>query len=100
MLIRRVSSPIVLMFLLVGIGFAQTPTATLSGVILDPSGAAVPEAQVVARNADTGAARSATTDADGRYSISSLPPGPYEVRAERTGFRTAVQRNVVLAVGG
>src|SRR5678815_6198843 len=100
MLIRTALAQIVLAALLGGTALGQTTNATLSGTILDPSGAAVPEAQVTVKNGDTGATRSATADAEGRYSISSLPPGQYEVRAERMGFRTAIQRGVVLAVGG
>jgi outer membrane receptor protein involved in Fe transport len=100
MLIRTVLAPIVLSLLMSGAALGQTTTATVSGIILDPSGAAVPEAQVTVKNTDTGATRSTTTDGEGRYSIASLSPGQYEVRAERTGFRTAVQRPVVLTVGG
>ena len=100
MLIRKALVQTVVAVLLVSGAFAQTTTATLSGVILDPSGAAVPDTQISVKNTDTGATRSATTDGEGRYSVGSLSPGPYEVRAERTGFRTAVQRGVVLTVGG
>ena len=78
----------------------QTTTATLSGVIRDPSGAVVPDARISARNTQTGAARDTTTDRDGRYSFTNLEPGQYEFRAERAGFKTAVQSAVVLTVGG
>jgi outer membrane receptor protein involved in Fe transport len=75
-------------------------TATLSGVVRDPSGAVVPETKISARNSSTGATRETTSDSEGRYSMTNLEPGEYEVRAERQGFRTAVQRGVILTVGG
>jgi hypothetical protein len=77
----------------------QTTTATLSGVIRDASGAVVPEARIGVRNINTGAARETTTDGEGRYNLTNLGPGQYEVRAERAGFRTA-QSNVTLTIGG
>jgi outer membrane receptor protein involved in Fe transport len=82
------------------IALGQTTTATLSGVVKDASGALVPDVKVTARNADTGATRDARTDSDGRYSLTNLGPGQYEVRAERAGFKTAAQSGVILTVGG
>jgi hypothetical protein len=79
---------------------AQTTTATLSGVVRDPTSALIPGAQITVTSSDSGTRRTTTTDEEGRYTLTNLPPGQYEVRAERTGFRTAVQSGVVLAVGG
>jgi len=82
------------------LALGQTTTATLSGVVKDASGALVPDVKVTARNADTGATRDTRTDSDGRYSLTNLGPGRYEVRAERAGFKTAAQSGVILTVGG
>lgn len=91
----------VLVALLAGApAFAQTTTATLSGVVKDASGALVPNVKVTAKNANTGATRDTTTDIEGRYSLTNLGPGQYEVRAERVGFKTAAQSGVTLTVGG
>src|SRR5437867_3813009 len=79
---------------------AQTTTATLAGKIQDPSGAVVPGVKVSARNANTAATRETETDTAGRYSLTNLEPGQYEVRAERAGFKTVLQPHVVLSVGG
>src|SRR5262245_47266682 len=78
---------------------AQTTTATLSGVIRDTSGAVIPDVKIIVRNTNTGATREAATDGEGRYNFINLGPGQYEVRAERTGFRTA-QSNITLTIGG
>src|SRR5262249_39689622 len=80
--------------------FGQTTTGTVSGVIRDGTGAIVPDAKITATNAQIGTARETTTDSQGPYSIPNLGPGQYNVRAERTGFQTAVQNGVILAVGG
>ena len=87
------------LILFAGQARAQVAGATLSGTISDPSGAVVPNAQVSARNTATGVTRVATTDAAGFYSIPNLLPGAYEVTVTATGFSTAVQSNIELAVG-
>jgi Carboxypeptidase regulatory-like domain len=98
---RNALSLVALFALLIGPpALGQTTTATLSGVIRDASGAVVPDAKISAKNTATGAIRETATDSEGRFSITNLGPGQYEIRAERAGFRTAVQSGVVLNVGG
>jgi len=77
---------------------AQQNTATISGRVLDPSGAAIPGATVVAKNIQTGLERPATTDETGTYTIPLLPIGQYEVSAELLGFKKAVKTGIVLQV--
>jgi hypothetical protein len=73
-------------------------SASISGFISDPSGAAVPSANVTARNMETGVSRTASSDGVGRYLIVALPVGLYEVKASKPGFqestRTGIQLNV------
>jgi len=78
---------------------AQSTTATLSGVVHDTSGGFVPAANVSVRSTSTGANRETTSDNEGRYQFTNLGPGPYEVRVERDGFKTA-RGNVTLTIGG
>jgi hypothetical protein len=69
-------------------------SAVLTGTVKDQSGAVVSAASITAKNLDTGAKRDTQTDAAGRYQISSLPVGEYEIRAVKAGFteiRTGVQ---------
>src|SRR2546430_9406579 len=61
---------------------AQVPSS-IKGVVTDPSGAPVPAATVTTKNMETGAARSAGTDADGRYQIVWRPVGQYQRSEER-----------------
>ena len=74
-------------------------TATISGRVEDASGAAVGGAIVNVKNLETGALRTVTTDETGSYRVLSLPVGLQEVRAEKPGFRAAVQTGIALAVG-
>lgn len=91
--------------LLVGIGmlctgsFAQTSRATLSGTVLDPSGAKVEKAQVVITNVDTGTVRTLVTNNSGLYTAASMIPGNYTVKVTAKGFSAEVRSGVVLTVG-
>src|SRR4030095_2575059 len=100
MLVRNVLLRSALLALMAATAFAQTPTATLSGAIRDASAAFVPGAQVSVTTTESGTKRTTSSDESGRYILTNLPPGKYDVRAELTGFRTAVQNGVVLTVGG
>ena len=74
-------------------------TASISGRIMDSSGSAVAGAKVTAKNLETDAARTSTTDETGFYRLLSLPVGRYDVTAEDQGFKTAVQSGINLVVG-
>jgi hypothetical protein len=76
---------------------AQTgPTGSLTGVVHDPNGAAVPAAAVTVKNPATGLTRSAASDADGRWAIPALPVGTYEVLIEAGGFKRTQFQNVAV----
>ena len=79
--------------------FAQGTTAALSGVVRDASGAVVPETAITIRQTETGFTRTAQTNADGGYYVPSLPVGPYELTAEKAGFKQQVRTGVTLSVG-
>src|SRR5215831_12239072 len=68
----------------------QVPTGTITGTVMDESGAVVGGAPVTITNKDTGAARSVASGADGVFTASALSAGKYEVRAAMQGFRTMV----------
>ncbi len=79
-------------------GRAQV-TASLSGTITDPSGAAVSGATVTARDVNTEALRSDVTNAKGRYQIFALAVGEYEIDVKKSGFVEAIRAGIHLAVG-
>ena len=68
---------------------AQLPTGTLSGVIVDPSGAAVVAASLHAVDIASGAERRLATAADGAFVVPGLPPGRYRVTVSALSFATA-----------
>jgi hypothetical protein len=76
---------------------AQVLYGSLVGTVEDPSGAAVPGAEIRVVNVLTGQARSATTDASGGYLFANIQSGTYEVSATATGFRQFQRRNVPVA---
>lgn len=79
---------------------AQIATATLAGEVRDETGGTLSGVTVTVRSAATGAVRTTTTDPDGRYRVTALDPGEYEVRAELANFRPVVRTGVILTVGG
>ena len=66
---------------------AQTPLGTVTGLALDPSGAAVPNASITLTSEGTGVKRSASSNSTGDYSFPNLPPGMYRLAAGAQGFR-------------
>src|SRR3979411_994063 len=79
--------------------FGQVAGGTLSGTIKDPSGAGVPNAEVVIKNSATGITRSVTTNADGFYTAANLLPGNYEHAVSATGFNTEINKRITINVG-
>lgn len=77
---------------------AQYTTASLGGTVSDASGASIPEAQVTARNVDTGFTQVTTSDSAGAFLFSRLPIGNYELRCEKSGFSTYQQTGIRLTV--
>jgi hypothetical protein len=78
---------------------AQTPQASISGVVTDAQGAVIAGADVVATSAATSVKFSARTNDSGFYSIPFLPIGDYTVTVERSGFRRSVRQGVALSTG-
>jgi hypothetical protein len=92
----RVSVISLLLCLLAALCVAQEFRATISGHVLDASGAAVPNVKIEAVNVGTNEITTATSDAGGAYTIPFLRPGTYKVTATVAGFKQAVRDNVIL----
>jgi hypothetical protein len=82
---------IVVMSLAVSMVWAQGE-ASISGLVTDGTGSAIPRATVKVTNVETGAVRTVLTDIAGRYNAPLLPVGTYEISADKTGFSTKKQR--------
>jgi hypothetical protein len=79
------------------LAFAQGASSqTLSGTVVDTSGAVIPGADVAAKHGGTGIVSNAVTNSEGVFSIPSLPIGTYTVTVTLQGFKTTIINNVVL----
>jgi hypothetical protein len=78
---------------------ADSTSANLSGFVRDPAGAVVTGASVKARNAATSIERETTSNDEGFYQLTNLPPGAYEVSVEAPNFKKAVMPAVTVTVG-
>jgi hypothetical protein len=95
---RRVVFVVILMLAVVGRAFAQSPTGTISGIVLDPSGKAIVEAEVRVINDATGVQYPTKSNGDGIYVVPNLPPGTYRLQVEKLGFKTLIKPDIVLNV--
>jgi Carboxypeptidase regulatory-like domain len=94
----RFLAALALLCLFVPVAVAQSVGASVGGVIVDDTGAALPGATVKITNKSNGVAQQVVTGVDGRYRAVALQPAPYDITVELQGFAT-VQRDVVLFVG-
>ena len=81
------------------VAFAQSVRGSLSGSVLDQSGAAIPGAKITVRDPNTGVTRAAVSSAEGSYRFPELNLGSYDVTASATGFSTLVQHGVQITIG-
>lgn len=78
---------------------AQTESARLVGIVVDTSGAVVPDAQIRIKNARTGAVREVRSAPDGTFQVTSLPAGTYTIVAQTPDLGPAEYKEVPLVVG-
>jgi hypothetical protein len=102
---------VILPLLLVVPALAQTHRASVRGTIYDPNQATVAGATIRLKNGATGETRTTTSDDDGSYAISSVPPGEYWLDVEKTSFKLSMRvikllvneqrrEDVTLQIGG
>jgi hypothetical protein len=80
---------------------AQSASATgrLEGTVTDPTGAAVPSAEIIVRNQNTGVSTTLRSAASGDFTVLYLEPGSYEVSIKKPGFGTLILRDITISVG-
>ena len=79
-------------------GWGQEVTASITGTVTDPRGAALPGATVTATSQERGQAYTALTNDSGLYRIAQLPVGAYTVKVEKSGFALASYPAFVLTL--
>ena len=95
----RVAGAILMALLVAAPADSQMNAGELSGVIRDESGGVLPGATVTASHADSGLTVERVTDIEGRFFMSSLPIGQWEVAVSMPGFRRYVQTGIVVDIG-
>ena len=88
----------VLLCLCTGV-FAQTDRGTITGTVVDATGASVPDAKVTAVHVATNSTFSTVSTSSGDFTIPSLPVGDYQVRVEREGFKASLTSGVTITSG-
>jgi uncharacterized protein YfaS (alpha-2-macroglobulin family) len=80
----------VLCFLLLMVSslIAQVQNGQFTGIVTDPSGAAIANAKITVTNSSTNFLDSTTTNASGLYNLKELPVGNYKITVEAQGFKT------------
>ncbi len=77
---------------------AQTPFASIRGVVLDPSAMPIPGVQVTIVQLDTGERRTVTADGTGQFVVAAIPSGTHTIEVEHAGYKTYTQQ-IRLQVG-
>jgi len=75
---------------------AQTTTGSIYGTVTDSTGAALPDAQIVVKNVQTGQTQTRSADSSGSYTFPTLVPGDYTVSAQIQGFQSETQQSIRL----
>jgi outer membrane receptor protein involved in Fe transport len=96
---RKICFALLFVLLLSSLSPAQTTTAEILGSVRDASGAMVSGAAVKVRHLGTNAVRESTTSLEGRFRVTQLPLGQYEIGVEKTGFGRYVQGPITLQLG-
>ncbi len=101
--VMRLLSALFFLFVFFGVNGvvcrAQTGEAEIDGTISDPTGAAIPKAEVTLTNVETGVARTLTAEANGGYRFAPVPPGTYKLEVKATGFQSETIQNLNINLG-
>ena len=97
-LLARAAAALVVTALFPAAAAAQFDTATVLGTIRDPQGAHVPGVTVTLTNVATNIAATTVSGTDGNYQFGNVRVGTYTIKAELSGFSTAVAENILVTV--
>jgi hypothetical protein len=94
----RVVFLVVLSLLVIASIDGQSPNGTISGIVVDSSGAVIVGAEILIANDATGVQYPAKTNGDGFYLVTNLPPGTYRLQVSNSGFKTIIKPDIVIHV--
>ncbi len=77
---------------------AQVDRGTITGQVMDPSGAMAPGVEVTATNTGTGVVTQTVTNDVGLYTLSNIPIGQYEIKFALAGFKTYSRTGIEVKV--
>src|SRR5947209_4716955 len=87
------------LLLLSTVALAQRDLGTVTGTVIDPQGAAVPNAKVTITNESTSVSIDTVSTETGSYARPALQPGTYTVTVEAPGFQKAAQKGITVTPG-
>jgi len=76
--------------------YSQEVRASITGIVMDPSGAPIVGAKVAATNLSTGGTVTASTNETGNFVTPFLAPGSYEMTVEASGFKRFIRQRIGL----
>ena len=76
----------------------QSANGTVSGIVLDPSGAVIAGADVLIVNDATAVQYPGKTNGEGYYVVPNIPPGTYRIQVSNSGFKTIIKPDIVIHV--
>src|ERR1700735_1341320 len=80
------------------VAIAQSTSASITGLVDDPSKALIPAATITAINTQTGEKASTTTNKEGQYVLPGLNPGTYRLEVDKPGFKGIIEAGLTLHV--
>ena len=91
---------IVVLIGVAALAFAQSERGNITGIVSDPTGAAIPGAELSVINAATNATTKTVATSSGEYNVANLLPGTYRMEITAEGFKRFLQQNIIVSAGG
>ena len=84
------------LILVAGLAWSQSITGTLTGTVIDPTGAVVPNVNITLTNTASGDVRRTVSNSEGYFTFAAVPAGTYDLSTEAAGFQKYIQRGIQL----
>src|SRR4030095_8906485 len=97
LLVRRSIVALLFTVLLGVVSFGQSTSGSITGTVVDNTGAIISDATVTVANEATSLARTIKTNSSGVFVAPQLPPGRYDITVEKSGFKKLVKTEIILS---